>query len=399
MFVCDFSGFILFGVVVFLASSLLATAIAFACYCRSKRRIILRTGEVTAGTPGSRPPPGLPRLKPPPIPRSPQAPSPLRPPTSPSHSAPANSDQNTRHPKSASRRHKSHGTHADCHALEVPSELREPPRGLHSDSKSLPLQSPELEVHFPYLNKSSNHQKASLVETKQSSRNGYVSGLRSEHSAEGSAKVKPNLDMKFRKDTSAAGKVQMKSDFSMELAAKMSERTFASKHRNITKDYSCNPSFKSGMEQRRSFSDQEPDYASLDEDSEGNCGSDSATLQRPPGGRAGEQQQLDGVQYMNVTGVSGLYMNVISNDLLAKGCGPELHKAVSDPEHLYESLGEDEPGAWRPGNATWQGIIGTQTLRKMGKLPGGNWRSMERDSHPYASPCSTDDEDPYEDIN
>lgn len=357
---------------------------------------ISRMRKASGGIRGSRPPLGLPRRKPPPVPRSWQPPSSSRPPTSSSHSASerpsgdsANSGQNNRHLKSASKRYKPHGRPADCHVLGVRSEHQKQPRGLHSDSEPLPLRSPRIEAQYFYLDNSSPNLKASLVETKQSSRNGYLSDMRFEHSTESSAIMKSSKEIKFRKDNSAAGKVQMKSTFSLELAAKVNEKSLISKR----------PSVKNVTEQRRSFSDQEPDYASLGEDSEDKCGSNSATLQRPPGGRTGEQQQLDGVQYMNVTEVSGPYMNVISTDSLTKGRGPELHKAISDPEHLYESLGENEQEECWFGNATWQGVIGPQTLRRMGERVGEDWRCMKRDSHPYAIPCSTDDEeDPYEEI-
>ncbi|XP_047489827.1 uncharacterized protein LOC125039677 [Penaeus chinensis] len=377
----------LYAVIVLLVIALVATVTAFACYYRARRRIdISRTGEASGGIRGSRPP----RRKPPPVPRSLQPPS-----SSPFHSASehplgasANSGQENRHLKSASKRHNLHGRSADCHALGVWSETQEQPQGLHSDSEPLSLGSPGIEAQCPYLDKSSPNLKASLAETKQSSRNRCLSDLRSEHSSESSTIMKSNKEIKFRKDNSAAGKIQIKSAFSLELALKMEARSLTSKP----------PSSKNVIEQRRSFSDQEPDYVSLGEDSEDNCGSNSATLQRPLGGRTVEQQQLYGVQYMNVIEVSGPYMNVITTNSLAKGRTPELHKAVSDPEHLYESLGEDEQEEGRSGNATWQGMIGPQTLRRMRVRTREDWRSMERDSHPYANPCSTDDEDPYEEI-
>ncbi|XP_063592614.1 uncharacterized protein LOC134769810 [Penaeus indicus] len=385
---------ILYAVIVFLAIALVATATAFACYYRARRRIdISPTGEASGGMRGSRPPLRLPPRKPSPVPRSLQPPSSSQPPISPFHSASerplgasANSGQKNRPLKSASKRHKSHGRSADCHALEVWPEPEEQPQGLHTDSEPLYLGSPGIEVQYPDLDKSSPNLKASLVKTKQSPRNGCLSDLRSEHSTGSSAIMESSKEIKFRKDNAAAGKIQIKTAFSLELAVKMKEKSLTGK------------SSKNVKEQRRSSSDQEPDYVSLGEDSKDNCGSNSATLQRPPGGRTGEQQQLYGVQYMNVMEISGPYMNVISTNSLANGGTPELHKAVTDPEHLYESLGEDEQEEGRPGNATWQGMLGPQTLRRMGERAREDWRSMKRDSHPYASPCSTDDEDPYEEI-
>lgn len=193
------------------------------------------------------------------------------------------------------------------------------------------------------------------------------------------------MEMNLRKGDPTAGEIQMKSVFCLKLEANM-KKIITSKHPNVAQEYP-----NKVMERRRSFSDPGPDYENLDEESYDNCGSNSDTLQRPPsGGVKEEQHQLGDVRYINVTEVSGPYMNVSPTDT-------ELHKAASDPEHIYESIDEDEEKDWKSSNATWQGIIGVQTLKKMVGRSGGNWRYKERDSHPYAVPyCTDDEENPYE---